>query len=92
MQHYYENVPGLGNVALSRHAQLRAEEIGISDTIVRRALFEPSLKDVKEGSEILWRQWQNVRLIIVLNPKPPSGAKLIKTIIQVQPPKRKGSL
>ena len=29
MKHYYENVPGLGNVAVSRHAQSQMLEVGI---------------------------------------------------------------
>jgi hypothetical protein len=31
MKHYYPNVPGIGNVAVSRHAQDRLAEDGISE-------------------------------------------------------------
>ena len=38
MKHYYENVPGLGNVAVSRHAQSQMLEVGISQEAFDRAL------------------------------------------------------
>jgi hypothetical protein len=44
-QHYYPDVPGLGNVAVSRHAQDRMDEQNISQDAFERALLTP----IKEG-------------------------------------------
>jgi hypothetical protein len=41
MKHFYENVPQLGNVAVSRHAQAKAEEDGITQEAFDRVLLSP---------------------------------------------------
>ena len=51
-QHYYPDVPGLGNVAVSRHAQQRMDEHKISRDVFERALLTPTT-EVEEGREIL---------------------------------------
>jgi hypothetical protein len=45
MNHFYRNVPKLGHVAVSRHAQARAEEDGISQEAFDRVLLEPVQPD-----------------------------------------------
>jgi hypothetical protein len=42
MKHYYENVPRLGNVAVSRHAQSQMLDAGISQEAFDRALLDPT--------------------------------------------------
>jgi hypothetical protein len=81
-QHYYPNVAGLGNVAVSRHAQGRMDEHNISHEAFERALFTPT-KEFEEGTEILWRERDNVRVVIIQRPVPYRGAKLVKTVIKV---------
>ena len=44
MKHYYENVPRLGNVAVSRYAQSQ-----ISQEAFDRALLDPAQLDVPDG-------------------------------------------
>lgn len=81
MQHYWEDVPGLGNVVISRHAQERAKRDGISEDVVARVLREG--RDVPDGDAV-WRQLNGVRLVIVV-PTPFRGAKLVTTMYRVKP-------
>ncbi len=84
MEHYFTDVPKLGNVAVSRHAQERIKEENISPEEFRKTLFEPTAPDVQDGPEIIWRERHNVRLVILLQPQPYRGAKLVKTVFRVQ--------
>jgi hypothetical protein len=81
-QHYYPNVPGLGNVAVSRHAQGRMDEHNISQKAFERALFTPT-NEVTEDADILWRERDNVRIVIIQRPIPFRGAKLVKTLMKI---------
>jgi hypothetical protein len=49
MKHYYENVPRLGNVAVSRHAQSQMLDTGISQAAFDRALLDPTQPDPPDG-------------------------------------------
>ena len=84
MKHFYENVPRLGNVAVSRHAQAQMIEAGISQEAVDRVLLEPTRPDIPDGADILWRERDGLRLVTLINPSPNRGAKLIKTVYRVQ--------
>jgi hypothetical protein len=84
MKHYYENVPRLGNVAVSRHAQSQILNTGISQQAFDRALLDPIQPDIPDGQDILWRERDGLRLVILTNPTPNRGAKLVKTVYRVQ--------
>jgi hypothetical protein len=84
MNHFYRNVPKLGNVAVSRHAQARAEEDGLSQEAFDRVLLEPIQSDIPDGADILWRERDGIRLVILTNPVPNTGAKLVKTVYRVE--------
>ena len=84
MNHFYRDVPGLGNVAVSRHAQARAEEDRISQEAFDRVLLLPLTEDVPDGADILWRERDGIRLVILMNPTPNTGAKLVKTVYRVE--------
>jgi hypothetical protein len=84
MNHFYRNVPKLGNVAVSRHAQARAEEDGISQETFDKVLLEPIQPDIPDGTDILWRERDGIRLVILTNPVPNTGAKLVKTVYRVE--------
>ena len=84
MNHFYLGVPKLGNVAVSRHAQARAEEDGISQEAFDRVLLEPIQPDIPDGTDILWRERDGIRLVILTNPTPNTGAKLVKTVYRVE--------
>ena len=84
MNHFYRDVPKLGNVAVSRHAQQRCEEDGISQDAFDRVLLMPIQPDVEEGADILWRERDGIRLVILTKPAPYAGAMLVKTVYRVQ--------
>jgi hypothetical protein len=84
MKHFYRNVKGLGHVAVSRHAQAQMEQAGISQEQFDRALLQPTQPDVMEGTEIIWRERHGLRIVILANPNPNVGAKLVKTVYRVQ--------
>lgn len=80
MKHYYRDVPGLGNVALSRHAQERAVEERVTDQQVEQALWHGN--DTPDADAI-WREHAGLRLVIV-EPKENRGARLMVTMYRVQ--------
>jgi hypothetical protein len=84
MAHFYRNVPKLGHVAVSRHAQRRMEEDNISQESFERVLLTPVKPDLKDGADILWRERDGIRIVILENPTPPTGAKLVKTVYRVE--------
>ena len=84
MNHFYRNVPHLGNVAVSRHAQQRAEEDGISQEAFDRVLLTPIKPDIPDGADIVWRERDSIRLVILMNPTPNTGARLVKTVYRIE--------
>jgi hypothetical protein len=84
MQHFHRNVKGLGNVAVSRHAQARLEEHGISQEAFERVLLDPIRPDVEDGPDVLWRERDGIRIVILTNPTPNFGAVLVKSVFRVQ--------
>ena len=83
MEHYFPNVPGLGNVALSRHAQQRMVDDGISEHELKEALLRGTT--TPDGQEVVWREKNGVRVVILRTPTPFRGAMLATTIYRVQP-------
>jgi hypothetical protein len=86
MKHFYRGVPGLGNVALSRHAQEQMVDARISEPMIERVLL--SGLDTPIASDVMWRQKDGLRIVILTNPTPNVGAKLVKTIYRVNVPTR----
>jgi Domain of unknown function (DUF4258) len=78
MDHYFPDVPGLGNVAVSRHAQARMVEDGISEHDFKEALLNGST--TPDGQDVLWREKDGVRVVILRQPTPFKGAMLAKTV------------
>jgi hypothetical protein len=60
------------------------EEDHISQETFERTLLMPVKPDIREGADILWRERDGIRIVILENPTPPSGAKLIKTVYRVE--------
>jgi hypothetical protein len=83
MQHFYESVPKIGNVAVSRHAQANVLEQKITERDFELALFDPN-KTVREGFNTLWLERGGIRLVVVLRPEPFSGAALVTTAFRMQ--------
>jgi hypothetical protein len=85
MNHFYRDVPKLGNIVITRHAQAQAEKWGITDEDIKRALFSPSGPDIPDGLDVIWRQANGVRLVVLTKPFPDRGAKVVKTVFRIQP-------
>jgi hypothetical protein len=83
-KHFYKNVAGLGNVAVSRHAQAKMDAEGIPEGTFERALLNPVRPDVPDGIDVLWRERDGLRIVILTNPTPNVGAKLVKTVFRIE--------
>lgn len=86
-QHFYRDVKGLRHVAVSRHAQAKMDREGTSQELFERVPLNPSKPDVQEDLNTIWRERENVRLVII-NPTHASGAKLVKTAFRIKPSAR----
>lgn len=85
MKHYYADIIGLGNVAVSRHAQARMAGDGITQENFERVLLNPIRPDVKDGIDVVWRERDGLRIVILTDPTPNMGAVLVKTVYRVKP-------
>jgi hypothetical protein len=83
MQHYYKDISGIGNVAVSRSAQSQARAIDISEEMFRHALTKPDAPDTpaRRAGEF-YRDRGVVRLVIVRKPTPFRGASLVRSVIR----------
>ena len=86
MKHFYMHVPGMGNVAFSRHAQRQAKGMKIPESIIKDVLFNG--EDTPDGMDMVWREKKGIRLVIILFPTPNIGAKLVKAIYKVKQQER----
>jgi hypothetical protein len=84
MNHFYRDVPKLGHVAFSRHAQERLEDEGVSEETVRSILYDTTQPDIPDGQGVVHREGQGIRLVILMNPTPNRGARLVKTAYRIQ--------
>lgn len=82
MNHFYKNLPGMGNVAISRHAQKRGENECITDAQVEDVLKNG--KSTRESDGIIHKELNGIRLVIIERPTPFRGAKLVKTMYRVE--------
>lgn len=85
MEHFYEDVPKLGNVAISRHAQARIEEDDIPHKVFEDVLWDG--KDTPEGHRVLLRDGKGIRIVVLLDTDDSRGAKLVKTVFRMKPVK-----
>ena len=81
MDHYFPDVPGLGNVAVSRHAQERMAQDGISEKDFVGALMRGDT--IPDGQDVVWREKDGVRIVILRKPTPFKGAMLVKTVYRI---------
>jgi hypothetical protein len=82
MEHYFPNVPGLGNVAVSRHAQDRLREDGIPESAFQDALINGDT--IPDGHDVIWREKHGIRVVILRKPEPFAGAMLVKTVYRIE--------
>jgi hypothetical protein len=83
-QHFYRDVPRLGNVAVSRHAQANMIADGITQEAFDRTLLTPTRPDIPDGADVVWRERDGLRIVILMNPVPNHGARLVKTVYRVE--------
>lgn len=83
-QHFFKDVKRLGNVAVSRHAQARMSDEGILPETFESVLLNPPRPDRMDGMDVLWREGKGIRIVVLTNPTPNTGAKLVKTVYRVQ--------
>jgi Domain of unknown function (DUF4258) len=86
VEHYFPDVPHLGNVAVSRHAQERMLDDGISEDTFTRALVHG--ETIPDGQDVVWREKDGVRIVILRSPTPFKGAMLVTTVYRMQGPAR----
>ena len=86
MKHFYRDVPRLGNVAVSPHAHERMMGSGIPEPTFERVLL--SGLDTPIGANVVWREKDALRIVVLTNPTPNVGAKLVKTVYRVNVPAR----
>jgi hypothetical protein len=84
MNHYFENVPKLGNVAVSRHAQAQMVALGITEHMFTRTLLQPIKPDVPNGYGIIWRERDGIKIVILKKPEPFAGAMLVLTVYRIE--------
>jgi len=84
MDDRYYDVPGIGDVIVSRHAQERAGKDGISEDVFTSVLYKG--QHLAEGQDIVWRTGKGIRIVITLDPGPTFDCPLIKTAFRVLPP------
>ena len=82
MEHYFADVPGLGNVAISHHAQERMARDGISEEDFKEALLRGTT--IPDGQDVVWREKDGVRIVILRRPTPFKGAMLATTIYRIR--------
>jgi len=80
--HFVRDVPGIGHVAVSRHAQERAEKDRISEHTFANVLMNG--KNTPDGQGVVWREASGVRVVIVLRPEPFHGAALVTTMYRIK--------
>jgi hypothetical protein len=84
MNQFHRNVIWLGNVAVSRHAQKQIEDNNIPIELFEKTLLQPTQPDIPDGQDILWRERDGLRIVILTNPRSNTGAKLVKTVYRVK--------
>lgn len=81
-EHYWPEVPGLGNIAVSRHAQARMDALGIPDAMFYEVLSKPT-KIIDDAKNIRWHDGKGIRIVILTAPEPYRGAWLVKTVFRM---------
>jgi hypothetical protein len=89
LTNFYRDVPKLGHVAVSRHAQKRMRDGSISQEAFERVLLTPVTPDIRDGADIVWRERDGIRIVILEKPTPPGGAKLVKTVYRIEAQERR---
>ena len=88
MDIYMEEVPGVGDIEISRHAQ---DRIGPGPGQIPESVFWQVLtrgEEIREGADIVWKTGKGIRIVILLRPIPYRGRALVNTAFKLKPPER----
>lgn len=83
MNHIYEDVPGIGRVQLTHHAQRRMAEAGISEAQFKAALFKG--EEIPDGFRFVKRELNRVRVTINMQPEHYTGYAVVVTVTLMSP-------
>ncbi|WP_229667658.1 hypothetical protein, partial [Sphingopyxis bauzanensis] len=53
--------------------------------VFERVLLNPIRPDIKDGMDVVWREREGLRIVILTDPTPNMGAVLVKTVYRVKP-------
>jgi hypothetical protein len=57
---------------------------GITQVAFDKTLLTPTKADIPDGADILWRERDGLRIVVLTNPTPNTGAKLVKTVYRIE--------
>jgi hypothetical protein len=80
----YADVPGLGDVVLSKHAQDRLRGLGVALRTFEDALMNPLEPDVWDSTSILWREKRGLRLVIDMRTNPKTIVTAFRVLAQAR--------
>lgn len=81
---YYKDVPKLGNVAVTRHAQQNMIEQKISQQTFDDVLYNGE-EEIYDTFDVLRKFGKGICIVILLKPTPDRGAKVVKSTFRVKP-------
>jgi hypothetical protein len=59
------------------------KEGGITQEEFERVLLDPIRPDIPDGMDVLWRERDGLRVVVLMKPTPNLGARLVKTVYRV---------
>jgi hypothetical protein len=86
MEYIYYDVPGLGDVEVSIHAEERRIEENISPQQFLHVLRNPVQPDIPSDHHIILRERNGIRLVIFTNTD--DGVMLVKTMYRIHARRR----
>ena len=60
------------------------EREGVPPDVFERTLLHPTKPDVADGMDVLWREREGLRIVILTHPMPNRGSKLVKTVYRIE--------
>jgi len=86
MDIFAEEIPGVGDVELSRHAVNRVTADKIPENVFWEVLMRGEV--IHEGPDIVWKTGKGIRIVILMRPSPYRGRALVKTAFKLKPSER----
>jgi hypothetical protein len=84
MESVFVNVMSLGNAHIGRDALKNLRKEAISEEQFRKVLFQPRQPDIPSGQNIVHREGDGLRIVILLKPTPYLGSAEITMIHRIE--------